>query len=49
VLGNEGAGVGPVLASAAARRVAIPLKTEVESLNVAVAAGILLYGVMRAQ
>jgi len=47
VLGNEGAGVGPVLESAAARRVTIPLEPGVESLNVAVAAGILLYGVMR--
>ena len=47
VLGNEGAGVGPVLAAAAPRRVAIPLAPGVESLNVAVAAGILLYEVTR--
>jgi TrmH family RNA methyltransferase len=47
VLGNEGAGVGPVLESAAARRVTVPLEPGVESLNVAVAAGILLHGVMR--
>jgi RNA methyltransferase, TrmH family len=47
VLGNEGAGVGPALARAAARRVAIPLAPGVESLNVAVAAGILLYEVTR--
>jgi TrmH family RNA methyltransferase len=47
VLGNEGAGVGPALAEAARRRVAIPLAAGVESLNVAVAAGILLYEVAR--
>ena len=47
VLGNEGAGVGPTIAAAARRRVAIPLAPGVESLNVAVAAGILLHEVMR--
>jgi TrmH family RNA methyltransferase len=48
ILGNEGAGVGAVLEAAARRRVAIPLAPGVESLNVAVAAGILLYEVTRA-
>ena len=47
VLGNEGAGVTPALELAAAQRVAIPLARGVESLNVAVAAGILLYEVTR--
>ncbi len=47
ILGNEGAGVGPAVAAAASRRVAIPLAASVESLNVAVAAGILLYEVTR--
>jgi RNA methyltransferase, TrmH family len=47
VLGNEGAGVGVTIAAAARRRVAIPLAPGVESLNVAVAAGILLHEVMR--
>jgi TrmH family RNA methyltransferase len=47
VLGNEGAGVGAELESAARRRVAVPLAAGVESLNVAVAAGILLYEVTR--
>jgi TrmH family RNA methyltransferase len=47
VLGNEGAGVGPELEAAAGRRVSIPLSPGVESLNVAVAAGILLYEVTR--
>jgi TrmH family RNA methyltransferase len=47
VLGNEGAGVGAELAAAAERRVAIPLAPGAESLNVAVAAGILLYEVAR--
>lgn len=47
VLGNEGAGVRPELVVAAARSVSIPLAGGVESLNVAVAAGILLYEVTR--
>ena len=47
VLGNEGAGVGAALVAAAHRRVAIPLAPGVESLNVAVAAGILLHEVTR--
>jgi RNA methyltransferase, TrmH family len=47
VLGNEGAGVSAALDAAADRRVAVPLARQVESLNVAVAAGILLYEVTR--
>jgi TrmH family RNA methyltransferase len=47
VVGNEGAGVSPSLEAAADRRIAIPLARGVESLNVAVAAGILLYEVTR--
>jgi TrmH family RNA methyltransferase len=47
VVGNEGAGVTPVLAAAATRRIAIRMAPGVESLNVAVAAGILLHEVMR--
>lgn len=42
-LGNEGAGVSAQVAAAAAARVAIPIGPGAESLNVAVAAGILLY------
>jgi TrmH family RNA methyltransferase len=48
VVGNEGVGVGPELEAAAARRVAVPLAPGAESLNVAVAAGILLYEITRA-
>jgi TrmH family RNA methyltransferase len=47
VLGNEGAGVSSPLEAAADRRIAIPLVRRVESLNVAVAAGILLYEITR--
>jgi TrmH family RNA methyltransferase len=43
VLGNEGAGISPEVLNAAARRVGIPIRTEAESLNVSVAAGILLH------
>jgi RNA methyltransferase, TrmH family len=48
IVGNEGAGIRPHLNAVAARRVAIPLAQGAESLNVAVAAGILLYEVARA-
>lgn len=48
IVGNEGAGIRPQLNAVAARRVAIPLTQGAESLNVAVAAGILLYEVTRA-
>jgi TrmH family RNA methyltransferase len=47
VLGNEGAGISEALESAATRRVGIPLSRTVESLNVAVAAGIILYEATR--
>lgn len=47
VVGNEGAGVGPGLSAAADRRVAIAIVPGAESLNVAVAAAILLHEVLR--
>jgi TrmH family RNA methyltransferase len=47
VVGNEGAGISPAIEAAAERRIAIPLAPGVESLNVAVAAGILLHEVLR--
>jgi TrmH family RNA methyltransferase len=47
IVGNEGAGIRPHLNAVAAMRVAIPLAQGAESLNVAVAAGILLYEVAR--
>jgi len=43
ILGNEGDGVAPCLLEQADRRWSIPMENGVESLNVAVAAGILLY------
>lgn len=43
VLGNEGAGVRPEWEARAGRRVLIPIRPEAESLNVAVAAGVLLH------
>ena len=49
MVGNEGAGLGPDMMAAAPTRVAIPLAAGAESLNVAVAAGILLYGVTHAR
>ena len=47
VVGNEGAGVRKELAAVCARRIAIPIAAVAESLNVAVAAGILLHEVTR--
>ena len=47
VLGNEGAGLDDEILAAASARVAIPMKGGVESLNVAVAAGILLFEAAR--
>ena len=42
-MGNEGAGLSSALRAACAERVALPMAPGVESLNVAVAAGIALY------
>jgi TrmH family RNA methyltransferase len=43
VVGNEGAGLSSALREQADKLVALPISTAVESLNVAVATGILLY------
>jgi len=45
-VGNEGAGVRPSLADHTDQRIGVPLASSAESLNVAVAAGILLYEVV---
>lgn len=47
VVGNEGAGLRPSVSALVHRKVAIGLARGAESLNVAVAAGILLYEVQR--
>jgi len=47
VVGNEGAGLSSSSRSRATRLVALPIAAAVESLNVAVAAGILLYELRR--
>ena len=47
VIGNEGSGVSPGLLKAADRRVRIPMAGEIESLNAAVAAGVLMYQIRR--
>ena len=43
VVGNEGSGLSPAIRARAQRTISVPLASGVESLNVAVAAGILLY------
>jgi len=47
VAGNEGAGVSAALLERARHRVAVPIRGNAESLNVAVATGILLYMLTR--
>lgn len=47
LLGNEGAGLSPELAALADRQVNIPLAGGVESLNVAIAAALVLYEAQR--
>ncbi|HEY9650917.1 MAG TPA: RNA methyltransferase [Coleofasciculaceae cyanobacterium] len=47
LLGNEGAGLKPDLVSLADRRVKIPLMPGVESLNVAIAAALMVYEAQR--
>lgn len=47
VLGSEGEGVGPAIRQAADKTFLIPQKGQTESLNVAVAAGIMLYEALR--
>ncbi len=48
IFGNEGAGVRPEVLLVADRRICIPMAPGAESLNVVVAAGIILYEVHRA-
>ena len=47
VVGNEGGGLSSQSRERADRLVALPIAADVESLNVAVAAGILLYELRR--
>lgn len=47
LLGNEGAGLSPDLAALADQQVTIPLNPGVESLNVAIAAALILYEAKR--
>ena len=47
VVGNEGSGPSGIFKSAAEQTVTIPMQNEVESLNVAMATGILLYEIVR--
>ena len=47
IIGNEGAGISRPLLNAAHGRICIPQHGRIESLNAAVAAGVLLYEVQR--
>lgn len=43
VMGNEGQGISPLMAESADQLVHISMKGQAESLNVAIAAGILIF------
>jgi tRNA G18 (ribose-2'-O)-methylase SpoU len=47
VLGGEGAGLSETLAASCHAQVTVPMNPAVESLNVAVAGGILIYAARR--
>ena len=47
IVGSEAHGAGEVFTSKVQKRVRIPLREEVESLNVAIAAGIILFEITR--
>ena len=47
VIGNEGSGVAPALIESSELRIKIPRQGNIESLNAAVAAGVLVYEAMR--
>lgn len=47
VIGSEAHGAGDVLRSSVQRRIHIPIHSQVESLNAAVAAGIILFEIVR--
>ncbi|EAC9440422.1 RNA methyltransferase, partial [Listeria monocytogenes] len=47
MVGNEGNGISPELQDRLSEKVYIPIYGDSESLNVAVAAGILLYGLRK--
>ena len=47
VVGNEGAGLSPELLEMVGHEVSIPIARNAESLNVAIAAGILMYELMK--
>ena len=47
VIGNEGNGVSPAVRAAATQRLRLPMRGGAESLNAAVAAGIMMYELMR--
>lgn len=49
VIGAEGEGVSRLVLEACDKRISLPIRGQVESLNASVAAGILLYAAMRAR
>ena len=49
IIGNEGNGVSDAVKATATHRLCLPMRGGAESLNAAVAAGIMMYDLMREQ
>ena len=49
VIGSEGEGISRLTMEKCDRRIALPMKGKIESLNASVAAGILMYAVLNAR
>ncbi len=49
VIGSEGGGISPAVSAVATHRLALPMRGGAESLNAAVAAGIMMYSLANAQ
>ncbi|MFN3329102.1 MAG: TrmH family RNA methyltransferase, partial [Fervidobacterium pennivorans] len=47
VFGNEGSGIRQLVKQSCDELVSIPMKTSIDSLNVSVSAGIIIYEVLR--
>ena len=47
IIGNEGRGISPLIRKRSDFIISIPMKGDINSLNASVAAGILIYGVVR--
>ena len=49
VIGNEGKGIGPLVAKKCDKIISLPMRGKINSLNASVAAGVLMYKVMESR